>query len=549
MTLLAYDGSRTPAKTALFVLVCVAWILPGLVGHDPWKSDEAIAMGVVSEMLRSGNWLVPTLAGEPYTERAPLFFWVAAAFAKALGGVMPLHDAARLASGAFVAATLVCVMVAAQALHGARANRLAGLLLLGCVGLLIRAHEMSADLAALAGVAAGVAGVTLAHRWPRRGGVLLGVGVAAAFTGNGLLSVLLVAVLAATVPAVSPAARTGPYRNALLIGVGVAVVLGGIWPLLVFRADPAFLSTWVAEATATRWAANEPLRAMADSTYFAKILPWYAWPALPLAAWTLWRARRNIAGRPNLLVPLLASGLFFLVLSLLADAREVNAMPLLIPLVLLGVAEVDSLPRGAASALDWFGVMTFSLTALLLWAAFAAALTGSPAGVANWLAKEVPGYTYPFRFVPVALAVLLTCVWVVVVASALRSPRRALVNWTAGMTMVWMLTMMLGLPIIDQARSYRGLASAVAAQTNDASCLLGAGIGAPQRALLDYFAGLRPKAVTAIDAQRCDMLLVQVSRGRGPDVDTARWMEAWRGSRPGDETEAFVLYRRVAASG
>lgn len=549
MTQLSYDGTRTPAKTALFVIVCLAWILPGLVGHDPWKTDEALAMGVVSEMLRSGNWLVPTLAGEPYTDRAPLFFWVAAAFAKALGGVMPLHDAARLASGAFVAATLVCVMVAAQALHGARANRLAGLLLLGCVGLVIRAHEMSADLAALAGVAAGVAGVTLAPRWPRRGGVLLGVGIAAAFTGNGLLSVLLIAILAAAVPAVSPAARTGPYRNALLIGAGVAVVLGGLWPLLLSRADPAFWSAWLAEATSTRWSTNKPLRAIADSTYFAKILPWYAWPALPLAAWTLWRARKNIAGRPNLLVPLLAALLFFLVLSLCADAREVNAMPLLIPLVLLGVAEVDSLPRGAASALDWFGVMTFALAAVLLWTAFAAALTGSPAGVANWLAKEVPGYTYPFRFVPVALAVLLTCVWVVVVASALRSPRRALVNWTAGITMVWMLTMMLGLPIVDQARSYRGLAGAVAAQSKDVSCLLGAGLGAPQRALLDYFAGLRPKAAAAPDADRCDALLVQVTRGRGPEVDGTRWVESWRGSRPGDETEAFILYRRVPSAG
>jgi 4-amino-4-deoxy-L-arabinose transferase-like glycosyltransferase len=407
---------------------------------------------------------------------------------------------------------------------------------------------MSADLAALAGVAAGVAGVTLAHRWPRRGGVLLGVGVAAAFTGNGLVSALLIVLLAAAAPLVSPAARARPYANAMMIALGVAAVLGGLWPLLVARADPAFWSAWVAQATATRWSTSEPLHAIADATYFAKILPWYAWPALPLAAWTLWRARKNMLGRPNLLVPLLASVLFFVVLSLFADAREVNAMPLLIPLVLLGVAEVDSLPRGGASALDWFGVMTFALAALVVWAVFAAALTGSPAGVANWLAREIPGYTYPFRFIPVALAALLTCVWVVVVASSLRSPRRAVVNWTAGMTMVWMLTMMLGLPLIDQARSYRGLSSAVAEQAKGAACTLGAGLGAPQRALLDYFTGLRPKASTAPGAEACDTLLVQISRGRGPEVDAARWNEVWRGSRPGDDTEAFVLYRLAPAA-
>ncbi len=56
-------------------------------------------MGAVAEMLRSGDWGVPMLAGQPYLDRAPLFFWTAAAFAKVFGAWLPLHDAARLASG------------------------------------------------------------------------------------------------------------------------------------------------------------------------------------------------------------------------------------------------------------------------------------------------------------------------------------------------------------------------------------------------------------------------------------------------------------------
>ena len=37
---IAYDGTATPVKTVLFLVVCAAWLLPGLVGHDPWKIDE-----------------------------------------------------------------------------------------------------------------------------------------------------------------------------------------------------------------------------------------------------------------------------------------------------------------------------------------------------------------------------------------------------------------------------------------------------------------------------------------------------------------------------
>src|SRR5688500_20391484 len=62
---ISFDGADTPVKTALFVIVCLAWLLPGLVGHDPWKTDEAVAFGTVAEMLRTGDWLRFGIAGEP----------------------------------------------------------------------------------------------------------------------------------------------------------------------------------------------------------------------------------------------------------------------------------------------------------------------------------------------------------------------------------------------------------------------------------------------------------------------------------------------------
>jgi hypothetical protein len=119
------------------------------------------------------------------------------------------------------------------------------------------------------------------------------------------------------------------------------------------------------------------------------------------------------------------------------------------------------------------------------------------------------------------------------------------VNWSAGITMVWMLTMMLGLPVIDQARSYRGVATKLVAAMGKTRCTVGAGVGDAQRALLDYFAGIRVLRPENSDARQCDTLLAQVSPGRSPVVDARLWTETWRGSRPGDRSESFILYRRV----
>jgi hypothetical protein len=65
-------------------LLFLAWIVPGLFGHDPWKPDEAYSFGLVYELLQGGSWVVPTLAGEPFMEKPPVFYLTSAAFADAL---------------------------------------------------------------------------------------------------------------------------------------------------------------------------------------------------------------------------------------------------------------------------------------------------------------------------------------------------------------------------------------------------------------------------------------------------------------------------------
>jgi hypothetical protein len=139
---IAYDGAPTPLKTILFLVICATWLLPGLVGHDPWKVDEATTFGAVIDMLRTGDWVDFRIAGEPTLGHAPLYLWAAATLVKAFGGLLPLHDAARLASGVFMAVTLAFLSLSCRELMGERAGRGGVLLFIGCVGLLARAHEM-----------------------------------------------------------------------------------------------------------------------------------------------------------------------------------------------------------------------------------------------------------------------------------------------------------------------------------------------------------------------------------------------------------------------
>jgi 4-amino-4-deoxy-L-arabinose transferase-like glycosyltransferase len=72
--------------------------------------DEGRYVGVAWEMLRSGDWLTPTLDGMPFFHKPPLFYWITAASLSVFG----LHEwAGRLASliGAGAAAIAIVLFL------------------------------------------------------------------------------------------------------------------------------------------------------------------------------------------------------------------------------------------------------------------------------------------------------------------------------------------------------------------------------------------------------------------------------------------------------
>ena len=158
------DALESTRKLGLLLLLCVAWLLPGLIGHAPWRPEEASSVAIVLHILKTGDWLLPTLAGEPDLTYGPLYYWTAALFAKAFSWALPVHDAARLASGFYIALTLGALGFAARESFGPSMPRLALALLIGSVGLLVHAHEMITDTALLAGYAFALWGFALSAR-------------------------------------------------------------------------------------------------------------------------------------------------------------------------------------------------------------------------------------------------------------------------------------------------------------------------------------------------------------------------------------------------
>jgi len=119
------------------LLLSLAWLLPGLVGHAPWKGGDGEHFVQLWMLMQSGA------APQSVAATPPLYYWVASATAWLTSPMLPLADGARLASGLFIALALFFLARAARVLYGPEAGWAAALTLLGCLGLLVRGHELN----------------------------------------------------------------------------------------------------------------------------------------------------------------------------------------------------------------------------------------------------------------------------------------------------------------------------------------------------------------------------------------------------------------------
>ncbi len=552
------DGSRALSPSGPYralkqlglVVLCGAWVMLGLIGHDPWKTEDATAFGVAYEMVRGGDLLAPRLAGEPYIDHPPLVYVAAAATTTLLSGVLPMHDAARIAAGIMLGATLLLLAMTGRELIGATFRWMPVLVFVGSVGLWDRAHQLSPELGLLLGVATASYGFALALRRTAAGGACLGLGVAIAFLSHGLMGPLWLVATAAVLPAAFRAWRTRRYAVTIAVALAVALPSCAAWPVALAIRDPAHLSLWWADQSVGDWFAPLSASGSIDPMFLVKNLPWYTWPALPLALWTLWMRGRGFNGglaAPAVILPGTLAVVIVAAIAVMSEPKLTYLMPLLLPLSLLGALEIDTLSRGFSGALDWFGILTFGLLAALVWWLWVDAWRiGMTPAVAALFRDTTTGYRPVPKWLPILVSVFLTLLWVVLVRPARRSNRRAVLNWAAGMTLLWGLYSTIWLPYLDSRRSYRYVADALAPLLPREGCVASRNLGESQRALFAYFAHLATVRDETSPDHDCRTLIVQYGRVEALPAAPAGWALVWEGHRRGDDTERFALYRKVA---
>jgi len=527
--------------TGLSLLIAL-YLLPGLLGHDPWRGDDIQHFGAVYDLML-GHWgLLPQLVGTPMPEYGPLYYWVSALFGFIFGGVLPLHDAARLATAFFAGLSIFWIARAAARLYGKHTRTPAALLTLGTLGLVIYVHESQPLIALMAMQSMCFAGVALIPTQPLKGYLQTAVGIALAFLTVGMPGLILTLSLLLVIVAACPECRTPRASGALILALTLIVAVCAAWLTALALQSPAISTLW--------WLVNWQLIGIGslrinEIPHLLELLGWSLWPLWPIAGWALWRARRQLHTLPWLL-PLFSIAVALALIAIKGSLSPVNMVPLIPPLALLAAAGVPTLRRGAANAFDWFAVMTFFVFAVLIWLAWTAQLFAWPPGLARSIERMAPEFVMRGPGLQATLGIIICTVWLALVWFLPRRTERGPANWAMGMTMLWCLAVALLLPWFNHDRSYRPAVESLSAALADSqpNCIAQIGLNDSHRASLYYYAGLTTERVEN-NRTSCDYLLMH-DTDRPQAIRPGRlWQPLWQYQQGGGKRlEIFQLYRQ-----
>lgn len=562
--IVAQAAVRPLPRWALWLL-CLAYAVPGFIGRDPWRGDDMQAFAFMREIaIGQTHWLTPMLAGQPPDTNGLLPLWLGAGSIRLSNGWLPVELATRLPFMLLLVLILISTWRAvyhlalspqaqpvafafggeAQPRDYARAIADGALLaLIATLGLAQFSHETTSHLTQLAGTALLLyAGATLPVRMTSRPVLAAGTGLLClALSGApgmamllGLGSAALAAGHARAAPSPAPARQAAAMLMTLTFITALLVGWLGLW----------------------RWRITLPGDAREWGSLL-RLLVWFIWPTWLLALWTLWRWRHQLAGGASHI----ALPLWFALVALAAtfgtqpaDRALFQGLP---AFAALAAFALPTLTRGFAAVIDWFTLLFFSLSAIVIWVIWLAVQTGVPAQPAANVARLAPGFESHFAPLPFAVAMLATLAWCALVRwrTARQRPAiwKSLVLPAGGAALGWVLLMTLWLPLLDYGRSYAPQVALLrqalqephdGQPLHDGDCVVGFGLDQPLMAALTYHGGLDMRLPNK--GTHCRWAIAD------PDADAnaleALSSDAWEQmamvTRPTDRRDQLAVLRR-----
>ncbi len=440
MTGNANDTASPARRPAVWLIILLGLIsLAGIANHELWTPDEPREAAIALAMRRSGDPIVPRLAGEPFVEKPPLAYIANAA---ALALFEPLFGptaALRLSSAIWGLATLLATFLLARRLAGPAAAAWSAAALAVMPGFVQVTHWLLVDNALMFFITAAI--WLLSEVYLSRRPALLplaGAAAAGAFLVKGLVGPLIIGL--AWLGLLIHLYRAGQVRVWLkprlagwhLLAGFLALLIAGLWMAgLRLAGGPELWREWFWDNHFGRFTGQvRHLGHIRGPFYYFSALAVGALPWLALWSNSIWRAwrrggtrtpDRRLSGAWPVLLTWVLGGLAVLTLS--STKREIYLSMLWPGLAVITGILMQTPPTGWVrrylQAWQWLALLILAAAAAIPAAAYFAgylpgcsalaySLLGLPALPAAWFLWRRRDWNWQQRWLALtALAYLL----------------------------------------------------------------------------------------------------------------------------------------------
>jgi len=132
---------------ALLLLASLAVLFMVSFDRDLWTPDEPREAAMCLEMSRTGDYMIPHLAGQPFVEKPPLFYAISAGSINIFGKYIGNTPALRLVTVMFGIGTLLMTLLLGSRLFGPASGITAAALLATMAGFIVNFHWIRIEAA------------------------------------------------------------------------------------------------------------------------------------------------------------------------------------------------------------------------------------------------------------------------------------------------------------------------------------------------------------------------------------------------------------------
>lgn len=514
-------------------LMLVVWLISAGFYHSPWEPYEPYVASVVKAIIVDNTWVTPYISyPNPYLEIHSLYFVIYALFVKVmeLFHVTNIINIIRIVNLFFIALTVYFIGLVSRGLLSHKTSRSIIMILISTLGFIITSYQISPHIIVLLGFIMIFYALKKSNELPGKASAMMSIGLILVATHFNAEYIVVAGLLSIILPIVKKSFRNSGFLITNCIAYIIFILVVSSYLLQIYHTNPDFFRLW-AEKYLNFYAFDLLGMPTKFSKYFFAMI-WFLFPASFLAVWTIYKRRKKIFKNDILLVSVISAILIFLV-ALIDKEQNINTIfPLVVPAVLLAVAELDSVPIETVDLLNFFSIVLFGLICVVIILFYFFIMLWPSSNIVHYLNTLNPNYSFRFSLSRLFIALSMLCIWVFMVTRKSVRGREMVSNWAGGTTCCLAMFFALCLPWLDSALSFEGMVKSSVPYINSKYCIATNQVNHIQSALWYYYADVHLLSSNDIMNSGCKQALVVVYNY--DNILLPGWKVLWQYQKPMD---------------